>query len=203
MLYVIAEQLGFPGLLNLIRYISFRAGAASATALAIGLFLGPWMIRKLQEFQIGQVIRQDGPATHRTKAGTPTMGGLLILCAIVVPCLMWGNFHSRVLWIALGSTVWLGAIGFLDDWLRVVKGYPNGLLGRYKLIGQVTLGAVVGLLLTLWPERGMAPTVTHVPFMKFQVVDFGLLFVPFVILVKGSRGIGTDLVVERLRAEFA
>jgi len=172
------------GALNVFRYITFRSAYAAITALLVCFVLGPPMIEWLRHVKVGQKIRAEGPQAHLTKAGTPTMGGLLILCAIVVPCLVWGNFHSRALWIAVGATVWLGAIGFLDDWLRVVKGYPNGLLGRYKLIGQVTLGAVIGLVLTLWPEpRGLAATVTHVPFMKFQVIDFGWLFVPFVILV--------------------
>jgi phospho-N-acetylmuramoyl-pentapeptide-transferase len=105
------------------------------------------------------------------------------VAAIVIPTLIWGNFHSRPVWLALLATVWLGALGFLDDYLRVVKGYPKGLLGRYKLVGQIVLGAIIGLALVLWPEPGLSPTTTHVPFLKFRYVDFGVLFVPFVILV--------------------
>jgi phospho-N-acetylmuramoyl-pentapeptide-transferase len=111
------------------------------------------------------------------------MGGLLIVAAIVVPSILWGNLHSRPLWLALLATVWLGALGFLDDYLRVVKGFPKGLLGRYKLVGQLALGLVIGFILLRWPEPGLPATATHVPFAKFSFVDFGLLFVPFVMLV--------------------
>jgi phospho-N-acetylmuramoyl-pentapeptide-transferase len=97
---------------------------------------------------------------------------------------VWGNFHSRDVWLALLATVWLGAIGFLDDYLRVVKDYPHGLLGRYKLAGQIALGIGIGAVLLAWPGPGaLSPTVTHVPFLKFRYVDFGFLFIPFVILV--------------------
>jgi phospho-N-acetylmuramoyl-pentapeptide-transferase len=145
--------------------------------------LGPPMIEGLRRLRLGQKIRAEGPQAHLTKAGTPTMGGLLIVTAIAVPTLLWGNFHSRSVWIALGATVWLGALGFLDDYLRVVRGYPKGLLGRYKLAGQIVCGAAIALILVTWPEKGLSPTWTHVPFVKFRFVDFGILFVPFVIFI--------------------
>jgi phospho-N-acetylmuramoyl-pentapeptide-transferase len=141
------------------------------------------MIEWLRAVKLGQKVREVGPQSHLVKAGTPTMGGLLIVTAIVIPCLLWGNFHSRSTWIAVLATVWLGAIGFLDDYLRVVKGFPNGLLGRYKLAGQFVLGLTIGLVLLVWPEPGLPATTTHVPFLKFRFVDFGILFVPFVIFV--------------------
>ena len=174
-----------PGLsaLNVFRYITFRAAYAAVTALLVCFVLGPPLVEWLRQVRLGQKVRAEGPQTHLSKAGTPTMGGLLIVSAIVVPCLLWGNFHSRSLWVALLATVWLGALGFLDDYLRVVKNYPKGLLGRYKLAGQVALGLCVGLILLLWPERGLPATVTHVPFLKFRLLDFGWLFIPFVILV--------------------
>ena len=174
-----------PGLsaLNVFRYITFRAAYAAVTALLVCFVLGPPLVEWLRQVRLGQKVRAEGPQTHLSKAGTPTMGGLLIVSAIVVPCLLWGNFNSRSLWVALLATVWLGALGFLDDYLRVVKNYPKGLLGRYKLAGQVALGLCVGLILLLWPERGLPATVTHVPFLKFRLLDFGWLFIPFVILV--------------------
>ena len=174
-----------PGLslLNVFRYITFRSAYAAITALLISLILGPHVIGWLRRVKLGQKVRQDGPQTHLGKAGTPTMGGLLIVASILVPCLMWGNFHSRQLWLALLTTVWLGGLGFLDDWLRVVKNYPKGLLGRWKLVGQVAIGVIVGLIIVLHPEPGLSPTVTHVPFLKFRYIDFGLLFVPFVVFV--------------------
>ncbi|TMQ67487.1 MAG: phospho-N-acetylmuramoyl-pentapeptide-transferase [Candidatus Eisenbacteria bacterium] len=174
-----------PGLsaLNVFRYITFRAAYAAITALLLCFALGPYMIAWLRRGRLGQRVRQEGPQSHLTKAGTPTMGGLLIVTAIVVPTLMWGNFHSRPLWLALLATVWLGMLGFVDDYLRVVKGMPKGLLGRYKMAGQIVLGGLIGLILVLWPEPGLEATWTHVPFFKFRFIDFGLLFVPFVILV--------------------
>ena len=178
-----------PGLsaLNVFRYITFRSAYASITALLLCFVMGPPMIRWLRRVKLGQKVREEGPATHLVKTGTPTMGGLLIVSAIVVPTLLWGNLHSRPTWLALLATVWLGALGFLDDWLRVVKGHPKGLLGRYKLVAQTALGAFIGIVMLRWPEAGLPyglpPSITHVPFLKYQFIDFGWLFVPFVIVV--------------------
>ena len=131
MLYIIAEQLGFPGVLNLIRYISFRAGAASATALAIGLLLGPWFISWLRERQgKGQPIRADGPQTHLAKRGTPTMGGLLILIAVSISVLLWMDITNPYVWACLLVTVGFGLIGFLDDYDKVKKAHHAGHSGQ-------------------------------------------------------------------------
>ena len=181
-IYPLHEVAGLSAL-NVFRYLTFRSAYAAVTALLISFLFGPLMIEWLRRVKLGQKVRQEGPQSHLGKAGTPTMGGLLIVTSIVVPCLLWGNFHSRQLWIALLATVWLGGLGFLDDWLRVVKNFPKGLLGRYKLVGQVTIGAIVGTLILMYPEPGLSPTVTHVPFLKRTFVDFGWVFVPFVILV--------------------
>ena len=169
--------------LNVFRYITFRSAYAAITALLLCYWLGPRMIEWLRRVKLGQRIRAEGPQAHHTKAGTPTMGGVLIVTAIVVPTLLWGNLHSLPVWLALLSTVWLGALGFLDDYLRVVKNYPKGLLGRYKLAGQITLGVLIAAALLIWPEQGFPVTATHVPFLKFRFVDFGWLFLPFVVLV--------------------
>src|SRR5437879_1598974 len=107
--------------LNVFRYITFRSAYAAITALLLCYWLGPPMIEWLRRVGLGQRIREEGPKAHQSKAGTPTMGGLLIVTAIVVPTLVWGNFHSVPMWLALLSTVWLGLLGFLDDYLRVVK----------------------------------------------------------------------------------
>ena len=104
MLYYLHNFSDYSQLFNVARYITFRTAGASITALAIGLFLGPWLIRRLREFQIGQVVRQEGPSTHRTKAGTPTMGGLLILTSAIVPTLLWANLSNAFIWIAIFST---------------------------------------------------------------------------------------------------
>src|SRR5919198_4873411 len=134
--------------LNVVRYITFRTAVASLTALFLVLVLGPWMIERLRRQQIGQYIREEGPKAHQTKAGTPTMGGLLILTGIVVPTLLWGDLTNRNVWIAVVSTLAFGAIGFTDDYLKVVKKRNLGLQGRYKLAGQIGVGLVVGL--TIW-----------------------------------------------------
>jgi phospho-N-acetylmuramoyl-pentapeptide-transferase len=133
--------------------------------------------------KLGQKVREEEPQTHYVKAGTPTMGGLLMLVAIAVPVLLCGNFHNKQVWLALFTTLWLGGLGFLDDWLRVVKKFPKGLLGRYKLVGQFAIGALVAWCILRWPEPGAGPTMTHIPFMKSYYADLGLLFVPFVMLV--------------------
>ena len=130
--------------LNVTRYVTFRTAVASMTALALGLVLGPWMIRRLRDFQIGQVIRHDGPATHRTKAGTPTMGGLLILTATLVPTLLWADLRNPFIWIAMFGTAAFGAIGFADDYLKIVRRSHHGLLPRYKLFWQFVVGLSVG-----------------------------------------------------------
>jgi hypothetical protein len=128
MLYVIAEQLGFPGILNLIRYISFRAGAAAGTALLIGLLLGPWFIGWLRVRQgKGQPIRADGPQSHLAKRGTPTMGGLLILIAVTVSVLLWMNLANPYVWACLLVTAGFGLIGWLDDYDKVKKAHHAGL----------------------------------------------------------------------------
>src|SRR5687768_17553893 len=120
---------------NVARYITFRTAAASITALFISLVLGPWMIRKLRDFQIGQVIRQEGPQSHRAKAGTPTMGGLLILSSALVPTLLWADLSNPYIWIAVLATAGCGTVGFLDDYLKITRRSHHGLLPRYKMAG--------------------------------------------------------------------
>src|SRR6266699_7061051 len=104
--------------LNVLRYITFRTAVSSLTALFLVLVLGPWMIERLRRLQVGQYIREEGPQAHQTKAGTPTMGGLLVLTGIIVPTLLWGDLTNRSLWIAVAATVAFGAIGFADDYLK-------------------------------------------------------------------------------------
>src|SRR5918993_1675799 len=133
--------------LNVIQYITFRTAAASLTALVISLLLGPWLIRKLREFQIGQIIRHEGPASHAPKAGTPTMGGLLILTASIVPTLLWADLLNVYIWIAVLSTVAFGAIGFADDYLKIVRRTHHGLRPRYKMLATIGVGVAVGVSL--------------------------------------------------------
>src|SRR2546422_8835666 len=134
-------------LFNLFTYISFRAAGATVTALLLAFVVGPWVIRTLRDRRVGQVIRAEGPASHQEKRGTPTMGGLIILLATVAPTLLWARLDSRYVLVAMGATLWMGAIGFVDDYLKIVRGKSQGLVARWKLAGQVTFGLALGLLL--------------------------------------------------------
>ena len=169
--------------LNVIHYITFRTAAASLTALAIGLVLGPVMIRKLREFQIGQVIRQEGPTSHRPKAGTPTMGGLLILTAALVPTLLWADLTNLYVWIAVLTTAAFGGVGFLDDYLKIVRRDHHGLWPRYKLGGQLLIALLVGVVLLLLAQQGLYNTRLVFPFFKWLIPDLGWWYVPFTMLV--------------------
>ncbi len=171
------------GFLNVFRYLTFRSAYAAITALLVSFLVGPHLIHWLSESRLGQKIRSDGPSTHMGKAGTPTMGGLLILLAIVLPTLLWADLANRNVLLALFATISLGAIGFLDDYLHVVRGVRAGLLGRWKLLGQGLVGATVAAVLLMFPAENVPATWTTVPFLKFNYVNFGVLFVPFVMLV--------------------
>jgi phospho-N-acetylmuramoyl-pentapeptide-transferase len=169
--------------LNVTRYITFRTAAASLSALAISLVLGPWMVRKLRGFQIGQVIRHEGPTSHRPKAGTPTMGGLLILTAALVPTLLWADLTNVYLWVAMVTTAAFGAIGFLDDYLKIVRRDHHGLRPRYKMACQVGVAALVGAVLLVLAEHEMYNTRLIFPFFKNLIPDLGWLYLPFTIFV--------------------
>src|SRR5919108_5939648 len=121
---------------NLFNYISFRAAGATVTALLLAFLVGPPVIRRLRMLKIGQVIRTDGPVSHQGKRGTPTMGGLIILLATIVPTLLWAPLTNRFVVVAMLSTLWMGCIGFVDDYLKIVQGKSRGLVARWKLAGQ-------------------------------------------------------------------
>jgi phospho-N-acetylmuramoyl-pentapeptide-transferase len=169
--------------LNVTRYITFRTAAASLTALAISLALGPWLVRKLREFQIGQVIRQEGPSTHRPKAGTPTMGGLLILTAAIVPTLLWADLTNVYVWIAVLATAGFGAIGFADDYLKIVRRSHHGLLPRYKMLYQILVGTAVGVTLLVLAHYDAYNTRLVFPFFKRLIPDLGFAYLPFAVFV--------------------
>jgi len=161
---------------NVFRYITFRAIYASLTALLICWLLGPWVIRKLTDRQIGQYVRTNGPPDHMTKTGTPTMGGLLLLFAIVTATLLWANLTNFFVWIVLFVTISYGAIGFLDDYLMQVKKATRGLPGRFKILIQVVIGLLVAGLL-----YSSADFDTHVsvPFLKQVSPDLGWAYILF------------------------
>jgi phospho-N-acetylmuramoyl-pentapeptide-transferase len=188
MLYYLLPPLAtlpYLGFLNVTRYITFRTAAASLTALAISLILGPWLIRQLRDFQIGQVIRQEGPQSHRAKAGTPTMGGLLILAASIVPALLWADLSNPFIWIAIGAMVGCGAVGFLDDYLKITRRSHHGLWPRYKMGGLLIVAAAVGLavLLLSYENPPLYNTRLIFPFFKNLIPDLGVGYVLFAVLV--------------------
>ena len=169
--------------LNVFRYITFRTAGASVTALALSLALGPVLIRRLREFQIGQVIRQDGPQTHRAKAGTPTMGGLLIMAASLVPTLLWADLTNPFVWIAVIATAAFGAVGFADDYLKIVRRSHHGLWPRYKMGWQIVIGACVGLALIWLAHVDLYNTRLVFPFFKRFIPELGWFYVAFAVVV--------------------
>jgi phospho-N-acetylmuramoyl-pentapeptide-transferase len=168
---------------NVFRYITFRAAYATVTALLISFVFGPRLIRWLGNLQIGARIREEVPSRHAEKAGTPTMGGVLIIASIVVPTLLWANLKNPYIQLVLVVTVWTGLIGFIDDYLRVIKARDKGLVGRYKLLGQLMFGAALGIFLYLHPLVQEGMTRTMVPFFKNLYIDWGIFYIPLVMLV--------------------
>ena len=182
MFLLIAEQLDFAGLLNLFRYITFRAGAATATALVIGLLIGPKFIGWLRIRQgKGQPIRDDGPISHLAKRGTPTMGGLMILTSVSVAMILWMDFSNPYLWACLFITVGFGLIGFLDDYDKVTKKSHKGVSGKVRLLAEFIV-AGIGCWIIL---RGTG-TELYIPFVQGPVVDLG----PFYILFAATVVVG-------------
>jgi phospho-N-acetylmuramoyl-pentapeptide-transferase len=167
---------------NVFRYITFRTASATLTALLISFVFGPMVIRKLRELKVGQHIREDGPRTHLSKAGTPTMGGVLILIALLGSTLLWQDLTNLYTWVVAGSTLGFGAVGFCDDYLKLVKKRSEGLKPRYKLGGQLAIALVVGMLLYFNP-MDRYNTMLSIPFLKAYFIDLSWFYVPFVMLV--------------------
>ena len=168
---------------NVFRYITFRTAMAAVTALALSLVLGPATIRMLKRFQVKQSIREEGPKTHLAKAGTPTMGGLLILFSVIVATFLWMDLPNRFVWIAMGALAGLGAVGFADDWVKVTKRRSLGLTGRGKLLPQFLMALAVGYAIEHWAGHGVFSSVVTFPFFKKLLVDLGIFYIPFVAVV--------------------
>mgnify|MGYP003575510279 CR=1 FL=1 len=177
------------GALRLFNYITFRAAGAVVTAIVMAFLVGPPIIRRLRGMQIHQVIREGTPDSHQEKKSTPTMGGLIILLSTIVPTLLWARLTNRYVWLALFVTAWMGGIGFLDDYLKLKQkreGKKNeGLVERYKLIGQLTLGIILGVILWRFPLSTLPGASTTLPFYKYILIVpwFAWMYVPFVAFI--------------------
>lgn len=168
---------------DIFRFLTFRSALAAITGLALALILSPKIIAILQKNQIGEAKKIDGPKFHWSKAGTPTMGGIIVIISVVVPVILWADIKSTYIILILAGTLWLSAVGFLDDYLKVIKKFPNGLIGRYKLLGQVLIGLVVGSAIYFLPEFKDYATLTTVPFLKNVNLDFSVLYIPIVVFI--------------------
>lgn len=167
---------------NVFRYLTFRSAGAVITALIVSFLLGPAIIRRLRALKVGQQVRDDGPKTHLTKQGTPTMGGILIIAAIVLSVLLWSDLRNRYVWVVLFATIAFGGIGLWDDYLKVVKKRSTGLRAVEKFGLQIAVSLVIGLFLYFFSGD---PRVSHlsVPFAKQLVIDLGWFMIPFTALV--------------------
>jgi phospho-N-acetylmuramoyl-pentapeptide-transferase len=182
-------------LFNLFRYITFRTAYASLTALFLSMVLGPWLIRKLKEFQIGQYIREEGPQSHQAKQGTPTMGGVLIVLCIVIPTLLWSDLENVFVWLVLVVTLAFAGIGFWDDYQKVRRRKNLGLTGRTKFLLQILVSFLFGVALIFLSAQGLYSTTLTFPFFKkfrpaFLISSFldspwtyPLAFIPFLLFL--------------------
>ena len=179
---------------NLFQYITFRAGGAMVTALLIAFVSGPPILAWLRRRGIGQVVRLDGPHGHLAKAGTPTMGGLIILASVLIPTILWARLDDAYVLLALGLTASMGALGFVDDYLKVVQRESRGLVARYKLIGQLALGVLLAILLWNFPLSDYPANHTSLPFFKdLRLVVWAPFFIPFVALVVSGSANAVNL----------
>lgn len=194
---------------NVFQYITFRSAYAAVTALLLAFLFGPWFINVLSRFKLGQEIRTDGPETHLKKAGTPTMGGIIIIIAFMVSVILWQDPTSIYTWIVILAALALGFLGFLDDFLKISRKNSGGLRARVKISGQVLISLF--LMLLIYFTRNQETTLLYIPFLKNAVVDLGLFYIPFgmllivgmsnaVNLTDGLDGLASGLVIIVLMA---
>ena len=167
---------------NIFQYITVRTGGALLTSLILSFIIGPIVIKKLKKFKINQQIRSDGPSTHLKKAGTPTMGGLIILATLIISTVLWARLDNRFIIIILLATLWLGLLGFLDDYLKLVKQHVKGLPAVYKLLGQITLAAAIGVYLYYYPPNAQYTTTINIPYLKSCFLNLSVFYLLFVIV---------------------
>ena len=170
------------GAFNVFRYVTFRTAGAFLTALVVTLLFGPAIIEKLATMRARQVVREDGPQSHLKKAGTPTMGGVLILLAVTAATLLWAQLTNRFIWLALLTTLAMGAVGFVDDYLKLSRGNAVGLRARQKFFWQVAIGLAVGTYLYVFPTDAFTSKLA-IPFLKNWMPELGIAYIPFAMLV--------------------
>jgi phospho-N-acetylmuramoyl-pentapeptide-transferase len=168
---------------DIFRFLTFRSAIAAITGLFLAFYIGPKVIKILSKNQIGEAKKEDGPEFHWSKTGTPTMGGVIILLSVIIPVVLWADIKSTYVILITVGTIWLGAVGFLDDYLKVIKKYPNGLIARYKLLGQVLIGLLVGSVIYFSPEFESINSLTTVPFLKNVNFDLSVFYIPVVIFI--------------------
>ncbi|MFM2289142.1 MAG: hypothetical protein RL684_2285 [Pseudomonadota bacterium] len=176
---------------NAFSYLTLRSILATMSALAITLMVGPWMIGRLTHRQIGQVVREDGPQSHKPKAGTPTMGGMLILVAVTATTILWADLGNRFVWLALAVTLGHGLVGFYDDYLKLVVGNSRGLIARWKYLWQSVIG-LAAVLMLYHVAQGEGATAFHVPFFKtvaLQLGMFGYIVLGYLMVVGMSNAV--------------
>ena len=168
---------------NVFKYITVRAALAAITALIFALWIGPKVIALLRKFQIGEEIRIEGPESHQVKQGTPTMGGLIILIGVIIATLLWADLTNIYLLLIFIATLIMGLIGFIDDYMKSILKFKKGLIARYKLIGQVSLGLGIGAVIYFHPFFDGLHSNTSMPFFKNYEIDFGVFYIPVIIFV--------------------
>lgn len=168
---------------NVFRYITVRTALAGITALLICLFLGPWLIKLLQKYQIGEEIRPEGPESHLEKRGTPSMGGILIISSTIIPVLLWGNLSNTYVRLAMATMLIFGLLGFWDDFLKIIEKKPKGLIIRRKFVFQIVLSGVVGLILVYLGLTGEFNLHLSFPFFKKWAPYLGWFYLPWIILI--------------------
>ncbi len=168
---------------NVFRYITVRAALAAMTALILSWWIGPKVIRLMRKYQIGEEIRIEGPKSHQIKKGTPTMGGLIILASIIIAVLLWANLFNMYFLLIFFATLVMGLVGFIDDYLKSILKFKKGLIGRYKLLGQISVGLLLGLVIYFHPFFNGLHSNTSVPFFKNLEINFGWFYILFIIFV--------------------
>jgi phospho-N-acetylmuramoyl-pentapeptide-transferase len=179
---------------NVFRYITFRTAWAALTALIISFIFGPWLIERMRRIKLGQYIREEGPKSHQQKAGTPTMGGILINVAIVIPTVLWADIFNPYIWIVLFVTFAYGAIGFIDDYRKLARKHNEGLTAKEKFTMQIAVALAAGLAIAYLPSiHNNYSTVLTFPFFKALHLNLGFLYIPFIIIVLVGASNGVNL----------